>query len=425
MLTMFSVLFLFIQSVMIPPAQPDSAGTSQRFGVKDAISIAYNNNPEIKQLESKIRAASKLRWSAVGLSSPELFYFREGVPTNQPFTTSPDFVEQRYGITQTLQFPLTSFFQYKKIDFRVKSLQKDMQAKQAQLKANVKKYYTNIALALKLHQLSTVQVNLAKQVRNAVLTRYQVGETGQIDLLKANIQLAEANNDLDDANKQLQEARYNLFFLIGLDPSKQTYDIVFTDTLRYFEYDLNQRTILESINQQPELKSVDEQLKSITSAIREYRSSYLPDLGVSYYRQNYGSGYDFYGIQVNVTFPLWFLFNQHVSTQTTKARRNEIAWSRRSVLLNLKKDVETTWHSYANSLKTIRRYHQQIRNQSENMLQLTLEGYREGELDLLTLLDTERTYLYSQRRYYEALHNYYMRLIEIEKFLHKDIVYNE
>ncbi|HKJ34479.1 MAG TPA: TolC family protein [Balneolales bacterium] len=425
MIVILSGIVLLLHSVLIQPVQNDSIQNISRFGVKDAVSIAMKNNPEINQLETRIKAEGKSRWSAVGLSSPDLFYFREGIPEGSAHTTSPDFVEQRYGISQSLQFPLTSYYQYQKINYNFESLKKELQAKQALLKANVKKYYTNIALAIKLYQLSTVQVNLAKQIRDAVTTRYQVGETGQIDVLKAEIQLAEANNDLDDANKQLHDARYSLFFLIGLDPSRQSYDIEFTDTLRYFEYDLNQQTILNSIEHQPELRSLDDQLKSARSAIRQYRSSYLPDLGVSYYKQDYGNGYDFYGVQVSLKIPLWFLFNQNVSTQIAKTRYNEIGWARRSILLSLKKNVETTWHSYSNSLQTIRRYHQKIRSQSENMLQLTLEGYREGELDLLTLLDTQRTYLNSQRRYYEALHTYYMRLIEIEKFLHKDIVYNE
>jgi len=425
MLVFIYGIILLFNSVMFFQSPADTILNDNRFGVNDAINIALSNNPDINQLENRITAESKLRWTAIGLSSPDIFYFREGIPEDNATANQPDFIEQRYGITQSIQFPLTSFHQYKKIDYRFKSLKKELEAGRLQLKEKVKKNYTNIALSIKLYQLSIVQVNLAQKVRDAVLTRYEVGETGQIDLLKAEIQLAEANNDLDDANRQLHDSRYNLFFLIGLDPSKQTYDIEFTDTLRYFEYDLNQQDILKTIEQQPELVSLDEQLKSTKEAIKESRSSYLPDIGVSYYKQDYSNGYDFHGFQFNLKIPFWFMFNQNVAVQVARSRRNEISWMRTAILLNLKKNIETTWHSYSNSLQTIKRYHEQIRSQSENMLQLTLEGYREGELDLLTLLDTQRTYLTSQKRYYEALHNYYMRLIEIEKYLQKDIVYHE
>lgn len=417
------ILMLFQLNTVNTSSQDKPVTESESLGVRDAINIAYKNNPKINQLKEKIKAQKQLRWSSVGLSSPELYYFKEGIPEKGAGIGHSDFIEQRLGISQSIQFPLTSIYQYQKNNFELKALNTDLMAFKAQLKANVKKYYTNIALAIKLYQLSQIQVKLAKQVRDAVMTRYQVGESGQIDVLKADVQLSEANNDLDDANRQLHDSRYNLFYLIGLDPEKQSYAIEFSDTLRYFEYHLDQKSILKTIPEQPQLKSLNNRLSSSNFALREARSRYLPEIGVSYYKQDYTNGFDFHGFQVGLSIPLWFPFNQHVTTQIVRSNRNEIRWMKQATLLSLKKNIETTWHGYANSLKTIKRYHEEIQNKSETLLQMTLEGYREGELDLLTLLDTQRTYLTSQKRYYQSLHNYYFQLIELEKFLQTDIVY--
>lgn len=419
-----SVIFLVFSNLFVTVTEPDSTlQESKGLRVAEAIDIAFKNNPQINQLQEQIKAQSLNRLSAIGLSSPELYYFKEGIPEKGAVAGSPDFVEQRWGVTQNIQFPLTSIYKYKTQSHRLEALNEKLISRKAMLKADVKKSYTNIALAIKMYQLSVLQVNLAQQVRDAVMTRYQVGESGQIDLLKAEIQLSQANNDLDDANRQLHDARYSMFFLMGLDPDEQTYDIEFSDTLRYFEYDLNQGAILNTLITQPEYKSLNRQYMASKSAIRQARSSYLPQIGLSYYRQNYTDGFHFHGFQVSFSVPLWFPFNQHVSTQQAKAYRNEIGWMRQSVLLDLKKNAEITWHGYSNSLKTIRRYHEKIQGKSETLLQMTLEGYREGELDLLTLLDTQRTYLTSQKRYFQSLQNYYFQLIEIEKYLQTDIVY--
>ncbi len=424
MMAWIGIILLFFGNLILPGQQPDSV-TSESNGLKasEAIEIAFRNNPGINRLQERIKSQSLNRLLAIGLSSPDLYYFKEGIPEKGAVQNAPGFVEQRYGITQNIQFPLTSIYQYQAQSHLLEALNENLAAQKAMLKADVKKSYTNIALAIKMYQLSVLQVNLAQQIRDAVLTRYQVGESGQIDLLKAEIQLSEANNDLDDANRQLHDARYSLFFLMGLDPDKQTYDIEFSDTLSYFEYDLNQGAVLNTLTMQPEYKSLDRQFMASKSAIRQARSSYLPKIGLSYYKQNYTDGFHFHGFQVNFTVPLWFPFNQHVSTQQAKAYRNEVGWMRQSALLDLKKQAEITWHGYSNSLKTIRRYHEKIQEQSETLLKMTLEGYREGELDLLTLLDTQRTYLASQKRYFQSLHNYYFQLIEIEKYLQTDIVY--
>ena len=423
MMAWIIIILLFCSNLFLSLTTDSSRQENGGLRVNEAINLAYQNNPEINQLKEIIKAQSVNRLSAIGLYSPEIYFFKEGIPEKNVNASVPGFVEQRWGITQNLIFPLTSIYKYQSESHLLDALKERLAAQKTVLKEDVKKKYTNIALAIKMVQLSVLQVNLAQQVRDAVMTRYEVGESGQIDLLKAEIQLSEANNDLDDANRLLHDARYSLFFLMGLDPDKQSYDIEFSDTLRYFEYDLNQGAILQTLTQQHEYRGMNMAYIAAKSALKEARSTYLPKIGVSYYKQNYIDGFHFHGYQVNVSVPLWFSFNQNVSVQKAKSYRNEIGWKRQSVLLELKKQAEITWHGYSNSLKTIQRYHKMIQEQSETLLKMTLEGYREGELDLLTLLDTQRTYLSSQKRYFQSLHDYYFQLIEIEKYLQNDIVY--
>ena len=49
--------------------------------------------------------------------------------------------------------------------------------------------------------------------------------------------------------------------------------------------------------------------------------------------------------------------------------------------------------------------------------------YQLGGLDLLTLLDTQRTVIQSQQRYYDTLRIYYHALIEMERVLGQDLVF--
>jgi outer membrane protein, heavy metal efflux system len=59
------------------------------------------------------------------------------------------------------------------------------------------------------------------------------------------------------------------------------------------------------------------------------------------------------------------------------------------------------------------------------LLELTQEGYRMGELDLLRVLESQRTYLEAEQQYYQSLKNYYLQLIELEKYLPNEIVFTE
>ncbi|MFN3307039.1 MAG: TolC family protein, partial [Candidatus Kapaibacteriota bacterium] len=60
---------------------------------------------------------------------------------------------------------------------------------------------------------------------------------------------------------------------------------------------------------------------------------------------------------------------------------------------------------------------------SKKLLDLTLESYQLGKADLLNLLQAQRSYVDAKVQYLEALFNYYVQLIEIEKFIDSEIVF--
>ncbi|MDP3641973.1 MAG: hypothetical protein Q8S54_02155 [Bacteroidota bacterium] len=52
-----------------------------------------------------------------------------------------------------------------------------------------------------------------------------------------------------------------------------------------------------------------------------------------------------------------------------------------------------------------------------------MSAYRLGEVDLLNLILAQQIYLNSQQRYLSALREFYIQLVELERFLDKELVY--
>jgi cobalt-zinc-cadmium efflux system outer membrane protein len=52
-----------------------------------------------------------------------------------------------------------------------------------------------------------------------------------------------------------------------------------------------------------------------------------------------------------------------------------------------------------------------------------MNAYRLGEVDLLNLIQAQQIYLNSQQRYLSALRDYYIQLVELERFLNLELVY--
>jgi cobalt-zinc-cadmium efflux system outer membrane protein len=267
------------------------------------------------------------------------------------------------------------------------------------------------------------QIEISNQLKNAVTTKVQVGEASELELMRADIRLSEAKNDLSDAERMFHKSRYELFNIIGLDPEDQKYEIRFVDSLKYFDVSIDQEEAVTRLEQQPQYRSITNSLDASNNQIDEAWSSFLPDLSFSYYKQNYGSGYNFYGYQVGLKVPLWFVFNQNGDIQTAKASKRELEWKQKEIYLNMKKEIEKAWHSYKSSELTIKRFMNVIQVKANDLLSKTLEGYQVGEINFLSLIDAQQTFLGSRKRYLSALHDYYLQLINLEKYMNNEIVF--
>ena len=411
------MIFLLLGGIFGVSAQ-DNVSAVFRFG--DVLDIALENHPQLKQFEARVQAKRGEWWQGIGLASPEISYLSEGMPTD-----GDGFAERRWTISQQVDFPLQSFFRMQRLRAERQSRSAELAAYHRDLVAQLKNAYADVAYALKLRDLRKQQFDIFNDLQGIAQTRVDVGEAAALELLKINIQLAEAENDLTDAENSYEQARYELFRLMGIDPDEQSYDVAFTDTLRFFAVTVDQESALRQLPDQPQLVSRDAAFRAAKFQSLEAWSSFLPDISLSFYKQDYGSGYDFNGYEVGLSIPLWFPFNQRGEIQRAHAVQNEAKWERQRVLLQLKADIENAWHSYQASLEVIERFDNVIRRQAEQLLQLTREAYQLGEIDVLNLLDSQRTYLDSQQRYQKALRDYYRQLIALERVLGEELVFKE
>ena len=388
----------------------------EQLDVHKAVELAYRLNPSLNAMREKILHKSGQQLTEYGIHAPFVSYFREGIKGSS-------FSEQRLAFSQSIDFPLTSYYRISGTRTERDALQLQLEGETRQVTAAVKKGYTELLYAQELVHLRTLEADLSQELVDAATVRVEVGESAELEVMRAEIGLAEAEAGLEEAHLAFEQARYTLFNIVGLDPQDQTYTVVFTDTLVYFKTDISQDAVLTQLRKQPELQSRERTIDAARLGVKQIRSSLLPALQFDIYPQDFGGGYNRYGFQVGFKMPLGAFTNYRGQMRMAKADVQIQTWNHQAVFLALKKDIEQVWHSYAMSRQIIDRYNQVIRGSADELLRRTQEGYQLGELDLLTLLDTQRTYLESELRYYRALRDYYLRLIELERYLNQEIVF--
>jgi cobalt-zinc-cadmium efflux system outer membrane protein len=392
---------------------------AQLLTIQDAVDQAIKNNAQINQMRAQFQAKQAEWRTQTGVSAPEISYMKEGIDpkAGQPFQ------EKRWTVSQSVDFPVTTAYRIKALREEAKALELNIQEEERKVKSEVKARYVEVMYSLHIQKLKDQQLKLATEMYNAVFTQFETGMGNGMDLTKAELQVAEANNDIDDARRQLHMARYSLFMLMGLPPENQKYTIQFADTLRSNNVEVSQITALSVLSDQPSYKSTEKELDAAGYYLKEARSNILPDIRFNLYKQDYGGGFNYNGFELGLSFPIWYPFEQKGRIRMNLARQDEILWKQKEIRSGVKEQIEHAWHSYEASRSVIKRYDETIRSKADKLHTLSITAYRLGEIDLLNLIQSQQIYLSSQQRYLAALRDYYIQLVELERFLNLELVY--
>jgi cobalt-zinc-cadmium efflux system outer membrane protein len=388
--------------------------------LKEAVETAMRLNPELQRMAAQLEGKTVEWKTALGLPDPELTFGREGISNNkaEPFT------EQKIAIQQQLDFPTTTIYRLKRISSEKEALAREVEALKKQVAVEVKTRYSEVIYLEYIRKLRAETYRLSMEMAEAVKLRVESGVGTYIDQLSSEIRLVQSENEQYETERLYHEARYKLFNYIGLSPDQQRYDIRFADTLRTHNELIDQEVALYTLESQPMYLSAKALLQSADFGIREAKSEYLPNLRFAYFQQDFmGDGFNFRGVEGGVSIPLWGMFNTSGQVKMAQSLKQQYAWDLRSVELGIKEKIELAWHSYDNSQVTMQLYKTQLKEKSETLLNLTREAYRLGQIDLLKLIEAQQLYLSSQERFYSALRDYYLRLIELEQFVNQELVY--
>jgi outer membrane protein, heavy metal efflux system len=387
--------------------------------VRAAIELAMEQNPGLNALRQEVVVRQGERHTALGIHAPQLVYFREGIATGEA-----GYQEQRWAISQTIDSPASTYYRLRQLGAEQEALVMTIQGHMAQLAAGVKKAYTDVLHAHEIVYLRKQEVQLSTELLRAVDVRLEAGEASGLDRIKAELELADAESNLDEADRAAEVARYALLQLVGLESDGSHYAIRFPDTLTYVPVQIAREEALRRIDRQPELAAASERLQGARLGESRVRGQLFPDLQVDYYPQDFGRGYRAYGFQIGLRLPRWFMLDHRGRMQMARAATRREEWLREEIERGLRADIEKAWHSYETTRRTIERFRSIVQARADELLRLTRQGYLMGEIDLILLLDTQRTYLSSQKRYFDALRDYTHHLIDLERFLGRELVFS-
>ncbi|HBC0466375.1 TPA: TolC family protein [Legionella pneumophila] len=403
-------LFLRLVSVVLLSLS-FSAKANTTFTFKQALAMAYRNNPE---LQAEIDKAQAMRGAFIqsGLyPNPQLNLTAENFGGSGVYS-SYESAETTASVTQPI--PLGHRLQYLQ-----KATYADYLTSLASIKVQktvlymaVGNAYVDALYAEQWHKVTKKLTKLNQDIVAAIERRVKAGAGAELDLRLAQVRLGEARIQESKASRDalLQRARLARLLGDGLRIDKPLVDKGLPGlTLDWSE-------LIKKLPQSPQLVQMQLQLQAKRATITAVKKSIWPDLNIQLGGRHFSD--DGSNAAVMSAFAEVPVYNRNQGKiMTAEAQYTQAAHEFQSTRLDVRQNVYAVFLQAQQSQYEANLVTDSLLPSARKSIQLAQEGYQMGRytyVELYTALST----LYEEERHYQQAHaDYHKSLIQITGLL--------
>ncbi len=381
--------------------------------IKDALDIAYQDNPRMMEARKSIDAFKGELITAKSLANPEVEMEIGGLKKNEEGKRRINL--DSIVFKQNFDPPGVRLLRGQIAKNEVKAGEEALKAVWADVYVEVVKAYWKIILDNKELELADENLKTLRQFFSNVQVRFQSGQALKNDLQRAKIELLKAEaNDLA-AQKAIQVDRGRLNLLLNR-PMEDPFKI--KEELKEEDLKLNLKELNDiAFSKRPDLKIEELRLDSRDKELIKEQLNRLPSFSLGFEKTNVEYEKD-YSALISVSVPFWNLNQGEVK----KARAQKESQKIRVEASKRQASFEV-YEAYLNA---------QLAQQQIDLLKKSLEEanelirladlrYREGEIDFINYMDQIRSSTETRVRYYEGLFNLNQSISELERAVYTSL----
>lgn len=370
------------QSQASAPAQPPGP-PPVLLSIDSLVATVLQHNPSLQAARRTIDVASAAVISAGAYPNPRLEL--NGGRNSTPTPTAAAGNVQGIGITQTIENPALRSARVNTALYAEKaSVQSFAQTRNA-LVGEVRLRAYEYLLRREEAAAAAEALKLLEQTRERIQVRVTTGETGKLDLIRADAEIVNARQREETARLQIAQASITLNRLAaGQLPPNWQLDSVLAD-----EHELPSLDTFKQLaaRQNPEVRVLEAELQRNQSRFDEARASLLPgvDLRLSQLREP-EVRQDIIGVSIQIP-----LFDQR------RGPRAEAIAERERTLVRLEgrraelvQQLELAWRSVEIARVRVQALSEGAVRSAEAALRVAEAAYRFGERGILEVLDAQR-----------------------------------
>jgi outer membrane protein TolC len=381
------------------------AQSGERLSLQQAIAIALQQNPDITGAQRAVDAAHGRFWQGVSLPPPSLVLGYDYIPTGSGIAA---YGERSIGISQSFDFPTTIALRGSSLTSEIDAATEDARSTSHLIVMKTKLAYFSVLARQEKLMLTEENLQVAEDFARTAGIRLNVGEGTNLEHLTAMVQLTQSQNDVESARNQLRIALSELNLVLGGADARLDKEYILTDTLSHRPLAVSLESLSEHAhNSNPVLRSSRFRLDAASSGL-------LPSFALSYARQKQGGNADLYGVALEISVPIWFLFDQRGRIQEASAEyaglNAALTAQQRSVSLA----VKNAYLEFTDGDRQVRLYDTALLLQAREVYRAAAAGFQTGEISYLEFLQARQTLISVRGATIDALYHYNATLARLE-----------
>jgi outer membrane protein, heavy metal efflux system len=306
---------------------------------------------------------------------------------------------------------------------QVAELEKDMagweyESKRLDVFADISKSFWDVVSAQEKYAIAVEIAAVADESYFLAAERVKAGKAPPLEEIQSHVTVSTTRIEVEQAKRTLETARKNLAATWGsTDPAfeKATADIGALSPLPPLE------TLKTHVSNNPDLTRWDSELKKSRVQVNLADAERFPDLtvgaGPRYYNET-----DDTAFVMNITVPIPIFNRNQGATQEARFNLAKARESRKTALLKTQKDLEQAYQNSSFSYLTADSLVKIAIPAAQTAYSAALEGYREGKIGYLAVLETQRTFFEVKHQYMSAIADYHKSKTDIERLIGQSIV---
>jgi len=394
-----------------PTDQPDASPPKPagELTLRQAMALALQHNPKLARFGWSVRVAEARMLQAGLWSNPELEAEVEEFGGFDELS-GVDALEMSLSLAQT--FPIGG-----DIDRRVEVARReaqlagwDYEAARLGVLTQVTRRYVDALAAERLLAMRRQALKLAEQVRDATAKRVQAGSAPPVENPRAAVPVVTARVDLQRARRHRDAARRKLSFTWaqqGVSFDRLAGDLDDLGSLVAAD------DLVERINQNPAVARWSAEIATRIAQRRLAEAEAVPDLtgrvGMKYLNE-----VDDAALVVGVSLPLPLFDRRQGDIEAARLDTRSARQQKRQTELRLQAMLSDAYARLAGAHDQATGLRREALPAANEAFTATQRAFEQGNLNLLDVLDTERTLIDLRLQYIEALQTYHQAAAEIE-----------